>query len=146
MAIFGNKKTSASAAKVAGAKDVTKKKKALTTTEETSAAVTAAPAMDDKKKVVVSVHPLLANPRVSEKAAILTSKGTYVFNVPTSANKIEVRKAVEKQYKVNVIRVNMLRGEGKMVRRGRTTGQRADWKKALVTLKSGQKIEIHSGV
>jgi large subunit ribosomal protein L23 len=144
MAIFGNKKTSASAAKVAGAKDVTKKKKVVATTEETPAAVTAAPTTDDKKKV--ELHPLIANPRVSEKAAILTSKGTYVFNVPTSANKIEVRKAVEKQYKVNVVRVNMLRGEGKMVRRGRATGQRTDWKKALVTLKAGQKIEIHSGV
>jgi len=89
---------------------------------------------------------LLSSPRVSEKAAILTSSGTYVFNVPISANKITVRKAVEKQYKVNVVRVNMVRGEGKIVRRGRISGRRSDWKKALVTLKTGQKIELHPGV
>lgn len=137
MALFGNKKTSASA-KTAEAKD--KKKKAVT--EEAPVAAAEAPATEKKQ----DIHPLLASPRISEKAAIMTSAGTYVFNVPLSANKVEVRKAVEKQYKVKVVRVNMVRGEGKIVRRGKSVGQRADWKKALVTLKSGQKIEIHAGV
>lgn len=89
---------------------------------------------------------LLSSPRVSEKASILTSKGTYVFNVPVSTGKVEIRKAVEKQYKVTVLRVNTIRGEGKVVHRGRIAGRRPRWKKALVTLKKGQTIELHAGV
>lgn len=92
------------------------------------------------------VSVLVASPRASEKAAIMASKGTYVFNVPTSANKLEVRKAVEKQFKVSVVRVNMLRGEGKVVRRGRVMGRRSSWKKALVTLKAGEKLDLYKGV
>lgn len=138
MGIF-NRMRSSLAAKEAEKKD----KKA----EEAKTAAPEATAVADAKTAAKGgVIALVANPRVSEKAAILGSKGTYVFNVPTSANKIEVRKAVEKQYKVKVVRVNMIRGEGKMVRRGKITGQRADWKKALVTLKDGQKIELHPGV
>lgn len=110
---------------------------AETNKEETKTSVTVA------KEAVVA---LLASPRVSEKAAVLASKGTYVFNVPLASNKIEVRKAVEKQYKVSVTRVNMVRGEGKVVRRGRVAGKRSNWKKALVTLKKGQSIELNKGV
>jgi large subunit ribosomal protein L23 len=89
---------------------------------------------------------LLVAPRVSEKAAVLSSKGTYVFNVPLSANKIEVRKAVEALYKVHVSDVRMVRGKGKVVRRGRVAGSRNDWKKALVTLKKGEKLDLYQGV
>lgn len=89
---------------------------------------------------------LLVTPRVSEKAAKLASKGTYVFMVPLSANKVEVRKAVEALYKVQVTAVRTVRGVGKRTVRGRIAGQRMNWKKALVTLKSGQKIELHEGV
>jgi large subunit ribosomal protein L23 len=88
----------------------------------------------------------LISPRVSEKAAILASKGTYVFNVPVSSNKVEVAKAIETFYKVKVVGVRTIRGMGKLVRRGRTAGIRNRWKKALVTLKAGQKIELYEGV
>lgn len=120
-------------------KPVEEKEKNVKTDETPAASTTAKPE-------VKSVLALVADPRVSEKASVLGSTGTYVFNVPTSANKVEVRKAVEKQYKVKVVRVNMIRGEGKVVRRGRIAGKRSNWKKALVTLKSGQKIELHPGV
>lgn len=89
---------------------------------------------------------VLASPHVSEKAAFLASKGTYVFNVPVTAGKIEVKKAVEALYKVKVVRVNTVRGIGKTVRRGRMEGRRNNWKKALVTLKAGQKIDLYQGV
>ncbi len=92
------------------------------------------------------VTTLLSSPRVSEKASVLTSKGTYVFNVPVVATKVDVRKAVEKQYQVRVLRVNTIRGEGKLVRRGKIEGRRSRWKKALVTLVKGQSIELHKGV
>ena len=109
----------------------------------------------EKKVVVAKVAtktsalnaPLVLNsPHVSEKAASLASTGTYVFDVPLSAGKIEVRKAVEAIYGVNVTRVNMIRGKGKVVRRGRIEGVRSDWKKALVTLKTGQKIDLYEAV
>jgi large subunit ribosomal protein L23 len=89
---------------------------------------------------------LLVSPRVSEKAAMLAGKGTYVFNVPISANKVEIRKAVEALYKVHVVTVHMMRGKGKVVSRGRVMGRRNDWKKALVTLKAGEKLDLYAGV
>ncbi|MFA5935521.1 MAG: 50S ribosomal protein L23 [Patescibacteria group bacterium] len=89
---------------------------------------------------------MLVSPRVSEKAAILASKGTYVFNVPLSANKVEVRKAVEALYKVHVNDVRMVRGKGKIVTRARIAGARKDWKKALVTLKKGETLDLYAGV
>lgn len=89
---------------------------------------------------------LLLAPRVSEKAAALASRGVYVFNVPVWANKVEVRKAVEALYKVDVTSVKTARGIGKAVARGRIRGRRQNWKKALVSLKKGQTINLHEGV
>ena len=110
-----------------------------------------APAAEEKTAVAParqagrSAHVLLA-PRVSEKAAVLSSRGVYVFNVPLSANKVEVRKAIESLYGVTVDSVRMVRGIGKQVARGRIQGQRNHWKKALVSLKKGQKIDLYAGV
>ena len=138
MAIFKKSKKTAPAAS-SDEKVVKAAKTDAKTGEALVGAGTTAPAVEE-------MNVLISSPRVSEKAAMLAAEGTYVFNVPLLTNKIEVRKAVEKQYKVNVIRVNMLRGEGKRVTRGRISGQRSDWKKALVTLKKGQTIELHKGV
>ena len=77
----------------------------------------------------------LIKPHVSEKAAHLAGKGIYVFDIPTTVNKLEVRKAVEALYKVNVIAVRTIRGIGKPVSRGKVFGRRSNWKKALVELK-----------
>lgn len=117
------------------------KKRAVASKKEVSSDVVAAPTMTGGNSWRV-----LLTPRVSEKAAFLAAKGTYVFNVPLSANKVEVRKAVESLYKVHVVSVATVRGMGKMVARGRIRGQRSDWKKALVTLKKGEKIDLHQGV
>jgi large subunit ribosomal protein L23 len=89
---------------------------------------------------------LLLKPHVSEKAAVLADRGIYVFDVPVTANKIEIGKAVEATYKVNVTRVRTQRGIGKVVRRGRVKGRRNAWKKALVELKKGQTITLVEGV
>lgn len=98
-----------------------------------------------KSSVIKNVPPALNAPHMSEKAARLSSAGTYVFDVPLSAGKVEVRKAVEAVYGVTVVRVNVVRGKGKVVRRGGRSGVRSDWKKALVTLKPGQKIDLYEG-
>jgi large subunit ribosomal protein L23 len=84
---------------------------------------------------------ILVKPRISEKAALLAKLNKYVFNVAKSANKISVKRAVEKQYTVKVLQVNMVNTEGKSRNYGRTSGKMSDFKKAIVTIKEGQKIE-----
>lgn len=88
-----------------------------------------------------SAQKVLAGPRVSEKAGHLSSAHKYVFNVAASANKVEVKKAVEHTYKVVVVKVNMIKVEGKSRSFGRTKGKTRNFKKAVVTLKPGQSIE-----
>lgn len=89
---------------------------------------------------------LLRMPHVSEKAARLSDKGTYVFRVPMRAEKISVKKAVESLYHVKVDAIRMISIQGKPVRRGKRVSYRADQKKALVTLKKGQTIALYEGV
>lgn len=85
---------------------------------------------------------LLLAPRISEKAIMLAQKGTYIFEVPTSTNKIEVTKAVESAFKVNVTAVNIIIAKGKLKRFKKLMGRQSDTKKALVTLKKGQSIDL----
>ncbi|HUC86753.1 MAG TPA: 50S ribosomal protein L23 [Candidatus Saccharimonadales bacterium] len=89
---------------------------------------------------------LVLIPRVSEKSIAMAERQTYVFEVPTSSNKIQVAEAVEQAFKVKVAKVNMLIAKGKTVnwRRGakRTPGRRSDIKKAMVTLQKGHKIGL----
>ncbi|MDP2933702.1 MAG: 50S ribosomal protein L23 [bacterium] len=84
---------------------------------------------------------MLLRPQFSEKSNSLSNKGKYVFIVDPAANKPEIKKAVEKVYDVHVTDVNVLRVSGKKRRYGRAVGQTRSWKKAVVTLKSGEKIE-----
>ncbi|MFH1705070.1 MAG: 50S ribosomal protein L23 [Patescibacteria group bacterium] len=133
------------------------KKKSPSTTAKTEDTATSTPAVAKQVEALVGAAGtltvkmsksgvLLTTPRVSEKAAALASKGTYVFNVPVTANKIEIRKAVEALYKVKVESVHVIRGMGKRMTRGRISGRRANWKKALVTLKKGEKLDVYEGV
>lgn len=88
----------------------------------------------------------LLRPHVSEKAARLATTGSYVFEVPSSAEKISIKKAVEGLYGVKVVSIRTINTAGKAVTRGRRVSFRADWKKAIVTLKPGQKIDLYEGV
>jgi len=90
---------------------------------------------------------LTLTPRISEKAIALAEAGTYVFEVPSTTNKIEVAKAVAEQFKVKVVSVNMLIIKGKTVnwrQKGgkQSSGTRKNLKKALVRLEKGQKIKL----
>ena len=85
-------------------------------------------------------HRILRHYHLSEKTNIFSSTGRYVFKVARTANKIEVKKAVESVYDVHVVKVNMINVSGKSRRQGRKLGHTQDWKKAVVTLKSGEKI------
>ena len=88
-------------------------------------------------------YHLIQKPVVSEKATYdSTERNTYHFQVPVDANKVEVRQAVEKLFDVRVVNVNTLRVPTKWRRRGYTRGQTRAWKKAMVTLREGDVIEI----
>jgi large subunit ribosomal protein L23 len=90
---------------------------------------------------------IILKPHVSEKSAMLADKGVYVFDVPRSANKVEIAKAVHALYKVDVASVRTIRMKGKVMGRGRRIqGRRKDWKKALVQLERGQTIALVEGV
>ena len=87
---------------------------------------------------------IIKNVHLTEKATILSEKGNqYVFRVRPTANKVQIRQAIEKLFKKKVLKVNTVNVGGKY-KRGRTQhpGRTSDWKKAIVTLAPGDKIEI----
>lgn len=88
---------------------------------------------------------IILKPMVSEKSYDLVSEKKYTFKVDPRATKLAVRKAVEEIFKVHVTKVNTVRMRGKRKRQGYTSGRRPDWKKAVVTLREGEKIEIFEG-
>lgn len=87
---------------------------------------------------------LLKSPHVTEKSSFLQADRKYVFKVDDSANKPEIKKAIEGIYKVKVTDVNILQKRSKKVRLGKHEGVSSVSKKAIVTLKEGDKIEINA--
>lgn len=78
----------------------------------------------------------------TEKSTLLLPQNKYLFWVDKKANKIQIKKAVEEIYKVRVAGVNTVMQRGKLRRVRYVQGKSPDWKKALVTLKEGSKIEV----
>ena len=90
---------------------------------------------------------VIRRPLITEKATKLKdASNTVCFEVDRDANKIEVRRAVEKLFSVKVLDVRVANREGKWKRMGRFVGQRKAWKKAWVRLAPDQKIEFFEGV
>lgn len=86
-------------------------------------------------------HKIILRPIITEKSTFLKEKNREVcFEVEPRANKTEIRKAVEKLFKVKVERVRIQNKRGKKRKVGRFEGQRKDWKKAYVKLKEGEKM------
>jgi large subunit ribosomal protein L23 len=86
---------------------------------------------------------IIKKPLVSEKTVELGKKyNKYVFLIDRQANSQETKKAVEGIYKVKVTAVNLINQKGKVKRLGRSLGRRSDFKKAVVTVKQGQTIDI----
>lgn len=95
----------------------------------------------------MDMYRIIKRSLVTEKSAIeRDEKNKYVFEVNRRANKIEIGKAVEKVFKVKVIDVHVMNVPGKKKRVGRIVGEKRDWKKAVVTLAPGSRIEIFEGV
>jgi large subunit ribosomal protein L23 len=92
-------------------------------------------------------YSIIRTPLLTEKCHDLKEKHNQVaFRVHRDANRVQVKEAVEKIFKVKVRRVNVMNVRGKTKRLGRHSGKRADWKKAVVTLMPGEKIDIIEGV
>jgi large subunit ribosomal protein L23 len=88
---------------------------------------------------------LLRRPVITEKSSLLQERGRYVFEVAPSANKLRVKEAVEKAFNVHVVGVNISNVHGKLKRFGTRIAPQSSWKKAVVTLKPGERIEIFEG-
>ena len=100
--------------------------------------------------MTLTAAEIVVRPIVSEKSMDHTHRGKYTFEVHGDANKLQVKQAVEELFKVDVVTVNVLTTKAKEKvrgrRRGRTVGWTSPWKKAVVTLAQGQKIEFFEGI
>jgi large subunit ribosomal protein L23 len=95
----------------------------------------------------MSLHPgeVLIRPVVSEKSYEQIQRNRYTFQVHKDAHKTQIRQAVEELFDVKVARVNVVKMKPKPKRRGLIKGERPGWKKAIVELRAGDKIEIFEG-
>jgi len=94
--------------------------------------------------VKVGIHEVLVQPLLTEKITALREQtNTVGFVVHPDANRVQIKQAVETLLKVKVEKVNVLNVQGKIKRLGRFSGRRSDWKKAFVTLKKGEKLELY---
>ncbi len=92
-------------------------------------------------------YDILIRPLLTEKITSLRESANKVgFVVRSDANRVEVKRAVESALKVRVERVNIINVLGKTKRLGRFVGRRPSWKKAIVTLKEGEKLELYESV
>ncbi|OIO44574.1 MAG: 50S ribosomal protein L23 [Parcubacteria group bacterium CG1_02_36_42] len=95
-----------------------------------------------KEKESIKIYQILKAPHITEKTTNLAEKNQYVFRVWQKANKNEIKKAIENLYKVKVMDVKIINVPAKRRRLGRISGWRKGYKKAIVRLKEGQKIEV----
>ncbi len=100
------------------------------------------PVAGKPKKILGEAYKVLVKPHVTEKASYLASKNQYIFEVFPRSNKKQVKKAVEDVYGVDVADVHIINIHSKRMRLGRTEGWSAGYKKAIVRIKEGQKIEV----
>ena len=115
-------------------KDLYKDEKSKDETKKTS----------DKKSM--NAYRVLVKPLATEKGAHFATENKYLFEVACDTNKVEIKKATELALNVKVAKVSVMNVSGKARRIGRMVGKKPDWKKAIVTLKPGEKLEIFEGV
>lgn len=92
-------------------------------------------------------YEIIRRPLITEKGTILKEENNQiVLEVDPKANKSEIKKAVEKLFKVRVMSVHTQNRQGKPKRIGRSVGRRRNWKKAIITLREGDRVEFFEGV
>ncbi|MFW6266081.1 MAG: 50S ribosomal protein L23 [Halanaerobiales bacterium] len=90
---------------------------------------------------------VIIKPLITEKSMdLMNENNTYTFRVAKDANKIEIKKAIEEIFHVDVVKVNTMNVKGKKRRLGYNEGKRPDWKKAMVKLAEGDEIEVFEGL
>jgi large subunit ribosomal protein L23 len=95
---------------------------------------------------MMHLYEVLRRPLITEKSTALQSLNKYAFEIADGANKLMIKQAVEKAFKVKVTGVNVVTVRGKTKKMGRRMVHTNPWKKAIVTLKAGDKIEYFEGV
>jgi large subunit ribosomal protein L23 len=94
----------------------------------------------------MNTYDIIVRPVITEKTTVQKDERNQIsFEVARRANRVEVKRAVEKIFKVHVAAVNTQHVKGKVKRRGRILSKRKDWKKAIVTLMPGERIEFFEG-
>jgi large subunit ribosomal protein L23 len=158
--IIGNKKTEDKDKKVKPAKKdavvapapVLKPKTEKTSTLKAKSEVAAPEAGKEVKSKKAKnddtglAYKILVKPLITEKATNLVSLNKYAFRVASKANKIEIKKAIKSLYGLEPLSVNIINERGKRVTSGRISGKKSNWKKAIITLKKGDKLDIYEGV
>ena len=104
------------------------------------------PAKKIIKRIDSNAYKVLLEPVVTEKATDLVQFGKYCFKVAPKANKMEVAKSIMNVYGVKPIKVNFIKQKGRKTRYGRTQGRTKGYKKAIISLSPGDKIELYEGV
>jgi large subunit ribosomal protein L23 len=99
-----------------------------------------------KKEETGQAYRILIRPLVTEKISFLGQNNQYAFEVMPKANKIEIAKAFKNVYGIKPMSVNVMKIRGKKIRYGKTSGRTKNRKKAIITLKPGDKIEVYEGV
>jgi len=95
----------------------------------------------------MNVYDVIRGPVVTEKTTLQKELNNQVtFKVDTRANRVEIKDAVEKNFNTKVKQIRTVQVKGKVKQRGRILGKRKDWKKAIVTLMPGQRIDFFEGV
>jgi len=95
----------------------------------------------------MNYHAIIKRPIVSEKSTMQREvSNQFSFEVDRKANRVEIKKAIQSLFSVQVDGVRTLQIKGKYKQRGRIIGKRRDWKKAIVTLKPGERIEFFEGI
>jgi large subunit ribosomal protein L23 len=95
---------------------------------------------------MMNLYEVLRRPLITEKSTVLQTQNKYAFEIADKANKPMIKQAVEKAFKVKVTGVNVVTMQGKTKRVGRRLVKTNPWKKAIVTLQAGDKIEFFEGV
>ena len=87
-------------------------------------------------------YQIILRPVITEKGGLLEKQGKYLFKVAKNANKVEIKKAIEKLYKIKVDKVHVISAPSKFRQIGEYEGRKPGFKKAIITLKKGERIEI----
>jgi large subunit ribosomal protein L23 len=121
-----------------------KKKTQVAEDKKTEKVVKAAP--KKQSTIISNAYKVLVRPIISEKSSRFEAEGKYTFLVNIKTNKVEVRKAVKALYGVTPNSVNIMNIEGKRKRFGKNMGRRSDYKKAIITVNKGEKLDVHVGL